>query len=365
MKQLLAALVLVWASAAVAGAGLPADVRAAIRKEYASPDTETRYVDGAVDLDADGKPEILVHVVGPIACGTGGCPTLVFTPEGAGYRLVTDISLTNPPIRASQVRTSGWRNLVVHVGGGGAKPGDVELSFDGKTYPDNPTVAGAHVKPSAAGGAQVVIEEFASFEATKPLDGDGAASAARSPNAQASASGPAFDCAKASSTVEKLICRNGDLSALDRTLAATYTKVMADARTEWTPSDTEKEHAAQRAWLAHRDACAKQKDVEGCVETRYKERLVELQIRGGDLTAPKAVEYSCKGHENEPFAVVFYDGTDPRSAVITMGDRQTIAFATPSGSGARYANPDVDLWEHHGEAAVTWSGTKYTCIAQD
>jgi hypothetical protein len=101
---------------------LPADISNVIRKDY---DADTRYVDGAIDLNADGKAEVVVYVVGPMACGTGGCPTMVFTSLGAGCRLVSTISVTNPPIRVSATSTSGWRNLIVHVSGGGTEARDV------------------------------------------------------------------------------------------------------------------------------------------------------------------------------------------------------------------------------------------------
>lgn len=43
----------------------------------------------------DGR--LLVHLVGPTPCGTGGCPTLVFTPSDAAYVLVSTIGVTRPP----------------------------------------------------------------------------------------------------------------------------------------------------------------------------------------------------------------------------------------------------------------------------
>src|SRR5688572_9833502 len=81
---------------------------------------------------------------------------------GAGYRLVGAIGLTHPPIAVSPQRSNGWRNLVVRVGGGGAKADDVELAFDGKTYPANPTAAAKGITPGN-GDSEVVIAPFASF----------------------------------------------------------------------------------------------------------------------------------------------------------------------------------------------------------
>src|SRR5215467_2770754 len=39
---------------------------------------EIDYYYNRVDLDGDGKPEVLVFLFGPHVCGTGGCGVLVF-----------------------------------------------------------------------------------------------------------------------------------------------------------------------------------------------------------------------------------------------------------------------------------------------
>ena len=145
---------------------LPADIENVIRTEYSD---DTHYLDGSIDLNGDGQPEVVVHVVGPMACGTGGCPTLVFTPTDSGYDLVSTISVTRPPIRVSAVSTNGWRNLIVHIGGGGGSSGDMELASDGQSYPGNPTVQGARVQPATVEDSKEIIAEFGSFEETSAL----------------------------------------------------------------------------------------------------------------------------------------------------------------------------------------------------
>jgi hypothetical protein len=121
--------------------------------------------DGA---NGGGRPELLVHVVGPMACGTGGCPTLAFTPDGADYALVSTIGLTRPPIRGSPRTSNGWRNLVVEIGGSGGRSGHAELVHGQRGYPANPTVPPARRIADLA-GSRVAIAGFDSFEATTPL----------------------------------------------------------------------------------------------------------------------------------------------------------------------------------------------------
>src|SRR2546423_1792045 len=101
---------------------------------------QIRYYYNRVDLNGDGRPEVIVHLVGSSICGTGGCNTLIFQPARKGYRLVADISLTRTPIIVSPRRTRGWNDLVMYVVGGGIIRGyHVALRFNGSTYPDNPT----------------------------------------------------------------------------------------------------------------------------------------------------------------------------------------------------------------------------------
>lgn len=98
---------------------------------------DTRYYAASADLDGDGKPEVILWMIGDYWCGTGGCETLVLTPERAGYRLVATIATTRPPIAMLRERRHGWRTLTAYVAGGGEKGGYVvKLPFNGKTYLD-------------------------------------------------------------------------------------------------------------------------------------------------------------------------------------------------------------------------------------
>jgi predicted small lipoprotein YifL len=156
------------ATSETAGAEAAAPVGAMLREMYAEFGRDTRYFVAAADLDGDGDEEVIVHVAGPMVCGTGGCNTLVFTPRGSGYELVGDISVTRPPIRVSRASTNGWRNLIVHISGGGIQSIDGEVPFDGATYQSNPTAP--MVAPAAdLDTAEIVIPEFQTFSDGMPL----------------------------------------------------------------------------------------------------------------------------------------------------------------------------------------------------
>jgi hypothetical protein len=63
----------------------------------------------------------------------------------------------------------GWRNLAVFVAGGGIMPGYfAELQFDGKSYPENPSIGPARpLKHKPKGRA--IIQKFSSFNEGKIL----------------------------------------------------------------------------------------------------------------------------------------------------------------------------------------------------
>lgn len=151
------------ADAVQSPAGQDARLAAALLAEFPyyrdcpTPDDRgaLRYLAGRVDLDGDGRPEVVALASGRDACGSGGCMAFVLRDHGEGYRLVSAISTVRAPILGATERSRGWRDLIVEVGGGGAEGGARRLRFDGKGYPDN-----ASLEPAAGAkgkGAETII----------------------------------------------------------------------------------------------------------------------------------------------------------------------------------------------------------------
>lgn len=350
VPMILTMLLSIIATPSVAQDSLPANVTNAVRKIHG--DIEIHYLDHAIDLNGDGQNEIVLYLISPMLCGTGGCNLLVLTPHGSEYKIVADTTVTQTPIQVASASTSGWRDLIVHVAGGGSPAGDVQLKFDGKMYPRNPTLLGSHVNPATLEGSHMLIADFNSIEDTKLLPAAVSASVDTAPS---------FDCVQAASVVEKRVCSDSELSALDRKLAAVYAKGLS-ADSEWPERDKDNARAAQRNWLAERERCGKAADAKDCIKTVYQHRIAELQIQNADLgPVPTAFGYRCKGIEAQPVFAVFYQNAEPPAMVLTIGDRQVVAFIARSGSGARYTAKDVEFWEHHGEATIEWFGNKFTC----
>jgi uncharacterized protein len=84
-------------------------------------------------------------------------------------------------------------------------------------------------------------------------------------NAQAAS----FNCAKASTFVEKEICHNPYLSKLDEVMATNYKYMLASAIGEGAAKDLKQ---TQKQWLGQRNSCT----TSDCIEKAYLTRIDEI-----------------------------------------------------------------------------------------
>ncbi len=166
VSVLLASSYAITVPANAAPAAAPAAVEEALRDLYASWGGDVRYFASSVDLNDDGRDEVIVHVVGSSVCGAEGCETLVFTPSGTGFQRVATIRLTHAPIKVSSHSTSGWRNLIVSVSGRGTRR-EIELRHDGESYPVDLTRV--PVRRWARPIGEVIVPRFESPDAATLL----------------------------------------------------------------------------------------------------------------------------------------------------------------------------------------------------
>lgn len=129
---------------------------------------ELRYFHNRVDLDGDGRAEVLAYLAGPLVCGTGGCAVYVLREEAGRLRVVTAMTLGRTPVVVSAQRTRGWRDLIVPVRGGGARGGHAVLRFDGARYPGNPSTQPA-AAPAALRAGRAYLAGELPMEAGHPL----------------------------------------------------------------------------------------------------------------------------------------------------------------------------------------------------
>ncbi|MFN7632171.1 MAG: hypothetical protein ACK6BM_14930 [Cyanobacteriota bacterium] len=100
-----------------------------------------RYTWSRVDLNGDGRPELVAQVLGPMFCGTGGCPLFIFREPSPGrLQLITRMGLFKDPLIVSESRHNGWKDLIARVRVNAGSGYYAKLRFDGRGYPTNPSV---------------------------------------------------------------------------------------------------------------------------------------------------------------------------------------------------------------------------------
>lgn len=106
------------------------------------------YVYGRTDLDGDGRQDVLVYLMGPYVCGTGGCTLQVFRQEARGYRLISSFPTSRLPVIVPEARRNRWRDLWRLQSGGGAPATWVREVFDGRGYRSKERIPAAGRQPA-------------------------------------------------------------------------------------------------------------------------------------------------------------------------------------------------------------------------
>lgn len=112
-----------------------------------------------VDLNGDGKEEVLVQMTDDSFCGRAGCTMFVLEKdEAGGFVRKMRATITNSPVRVLEASSQGWRDLGVTVRGSAMTPPyEARMRFDGKAYPSNPSMEPE--VPATEGGTVVIWTE--------------------------------------------------------------------------------------------------------------------------------------------------------------------------------------------------------------
>lgn len=152
------------------------------------------------------------------------------------------------------------------------------------------------------------------------------------------AQGPSFDCAKASTPVERSICASDRLSRLDREMASVY----AALRSQLGSVGRQRLLDAQRTWLAYRDTCG---DDEACLVERMSDRIAELRSESAPATAgSNQMPPGIVGHWGPYSDTTSPDGVQLSPGVADFGiaGRYEISPVRPGGSVFRITNRSRD-----------------------
>lgn len=150
---------------------------------------------------------------------------------------------------------------------------------------------------------------------------------AAAPNAQA------FDCAKASTKVEKAICADPKLKSADDAMTAVYVKLKDNSEA----ADKEALRMSQLRWIKRREACDDDTvgDISGCIgeETAKRQALLRAvpetgPADGGDLTPWFIQKEGKNGGWDIDLNLVRF--ADPQTAGEAVFNREATALAAPS-----------------------------------
>jgi uncharacterized protein len=181
--------------------------------------------------------------------------------------------------------------------------------------------------------------------------------------------GPSFDCARAESTAEKLVCEDAELARLDRRIAERYAAALAAARNpDSEAAETESRiRATQRGWIIGRDECWKASDTAECVRSSYLRRegqLVALWM----LEEPTSIAFwSCNDSPANEIVTYFF-ATELPSVRIERLDRVDTGSLVPTASGSKYQGSfGRSIWIKGEEATYREAdpdGSSYTCTVR-
>jgi len=100
-----------------------------------SIDEGTMFSYAFVDLNGDGRDEVVVYLTGRSWCGTGECMTYVLTPDGESFRFLARVPATLTPIRELDKMSHGWHSISTVVRYDATRMYEGELRFNGQKYP--------------------------------------------------------------------------------------------------------------------------------------------------------------------------------------------------------------------------------------
>jgi uncharacterized protein len=156
---------------------------------------------------------------------------------------------------------------------------------------------------------------------------------------------PSFDCTKAGSEAEKMVCADPSLAALDKELARVF--ALAEADSQLVPEVRGQLSAMQRGWIKGRDDCWKADDKRQCVVESYVARIHEL--RQGSANARKAdpegvtvgpLSLACKELD---FGIgMTLIAVEPGYAFLEYRDKKVTLTAVPKIPEAAYAGKTFD-----------------------
>lgn len=148
---------------------------------------------------------------------------------------------------------------------------------------------------------------------------------------------PSFDCEKAESDAEQLVCDDTELAALDVALADRFKEALAAANGITVGGEVAVDtlKATQRGWIKGRDECWKAEDLRDCVEFAYGSREAELVTQWMLEEPVSTVFWTCDGNPANEVVTMLFDTSLP-SVRFEHGDSIDTGVQVRTASGAKY-----------------------------
>ncbi|WP_419710615.1 MliC family protein [Pseudomonas sp. NFX224] len=151
-----------------------------------------------------------------------------------------------------------------------------------------------------------------------------------------------YDCATATATVEKLICRDSQLAQMDIELMRLYRLALTDEHSVPLP---DKVLIDQQFWVEDRNQCASQADIKACTIQSYAKRAHQLR-QGSAIVRTKdpsrltegPLAFRCAGL-NALLAATFFT-TQPGVVYLTWAKSAITLNQVPSDFGTQYIGKD-------------------------
>ena len=174
---------------------------------------------------------------------------------------------------------------------------------------------------------------------------------------------PSFDCLETGGAATALVCRDQDLSGLDREVERLFQ--LAQDANHLSEAGRAEIVQRQHLWLRQRDACEKSADLARCMLDSYVQRIHALRrdhaasrSRDEEGISKGPMVMTCNGLES-PVSLTFVDSDTPH-AYLQWSDRHLVATLAPAASGSKYMAHETDgdyvFWIKRDTALFEWPG---------
>lgn len=114
-----------------------------------------------IDLNGDGKNEIIINFMTSYFCGSGGCSLMLLN---ANLEKITYFTVMRTPLYAETTIQNNWRILLTR------SEGELkELVYNNGTYPSNPSVLNKAPYDAPSGHAEIIFDNTFSPAKTYPF----------------------------------------------------------------------------------------------------------------------------------------------------------------------------------------------------